>query len=234
MSSRGLLLWLSIGAAAVLLAGCGRGCSSGGSPVGAESSGDEAADDGEEGEDAAPTRAPLEADRQRLVDQLSPGAPLLPVALGRALVHAPAQWAADIVRAAYPAATLTEDNPRVNVLLSVVPAGAPVESVDARWDPALPERVGSAVITYAPGVDLAALLEALQGAATRVVEDKDRDWLLKEGGLQVSYYARDYEGRTRVAFEPTELAGRPASHADDEMKRFPEWGRKPAAPEAGR
>jgi len=152
---------------------------------------------------------------------------VLPLQLGQALVHAPREWAADIVRRVYPQAKVVEDNPRVNVLLRVAPEGGPIESVDARWDPALPERVGSVVVTYGGAVDKEALLARLQAVAKPSSEDEgERDWLLKDGGLRLSYYARDYEGRTRLAFEPVDLSGSAVSHPDDEMKRFPEWGAK--------
>ncbi len=156
------LRWLPWVLAGLFLAPLG--CSKKGSEsAAAEDSAEEADEDDEadEDEDPAADLPSLPSGQQALVDQVRPAEGLLPGAMGRALVHAPREWAAEIVRRAYPRAKVEDDNPRVNLLLGTGEADGPLRSIDVRWSPSDSAQIGSVVLSYRSDVDLRALRAAL-------------------------------------------------------------------------
>ena len=182
-----------------------------------------------EGKGQVEERAELSQRQQSLVDKLRPGQPLLPVDLARALLHAPREWGEDILRRVYPDARVVEDNPRVNLLLELSAGGGEVFSVDLRLSIEDAALIGSVVLTYGPTLEQEALIEAVRSVADPKGESQ-RVWLLKDGSMRISHYAKSYEGGTRVTFEPVEQEGKPIAHPDDEMKDFPEWNTRRAGP----
>ncbi|MDY0062740.1 MAG: hypothetical protein RBU45_23220 [Myxococcota bacterium] len=167
-------------------------------------------------------RPSLSSEQQARMDALQEGHPLLPLELATALIGAPSAWALDIVKKVYPRATVSEDNPRVNLLLQLDSSAAPVSLADVRWKATDRKVIGSVVFSYAAEADREAIKTAI-GAVGKPVEGDLRDWLVEETGVRISFYPEGYEGGARVSFEPKELEGAAITHEEDAMKEVKPW-----------